>query len=219
MEGILWILRSGAPWRDLPDAFGAWESVYGAYRRWIDSGLWERIFATLSRENRDEEYLMIDSTSSRVHQDGSGPVGGQLMHAMGRSKGGLSSKIHMACDALGYPLGFIVTGANVSDFDQCKPLLDKHLNPGSMALMDKGYDSDAIRKRVNEKGGVAVIAVNASRSLKPDFDEHIYKERHKVENLFGRMKRYRRIATRYEKLYETFAAMVTLACIMIWLLA
>ncbi len=83
--------------------------------------------------------------------------------------------------------------------------------------MDKGYDSDANRETVDQLGGIAVIAVNASRSKKPAFDKHVYKERHKIENLFGRLKRYRRIATRYEKLAKTYAAFVTLACSMIWL--
>lgn len=160
---------------------------------------------------------MIDSTSSRVHQHAAGPVGGQLAHAMGRSKASLSTKIHLACDALGYPLGFILTGANVSDFDQCKPLLKAHLQPQSFAIMDKGYDSDAIRAYVNQLGGVAVIAVNSSRNQKPAFDEHLYRERHRIENLFSRLKSFRRVATRYEKLHVTFAAMVTLSCLLFWL--
>jgi len=171
----------------------------------------------IAREHRDDEYLMIDSTSARVHQHAAGPVGGQLAHAMGRSRAGLSTKIHLACDALGYPLGFILTGANVSDFDQCKPLLKAHLKPSAFALMDKGYDSDAIRAYVNQLGGVAVIASHPNRSIKPLFDEHLYRERHRIENLFARLKAFRRIATRYEKLHSTFAAMVSLSCLLIWL--
>lgn len=216
LEGILWILRCGAPWRDLPSSFGAWKGVYAAFRSWTRQGLWREILERLAGQ-ADMEYLMVDSSSSRVHQDGSGPPGGQLAQAMGRSKGGLSSKVHMACDALGYPLSFVVTAANVNDSTQCKTLVDRHLRRGSHALMDKGYDSDAIRSRVIEKGGVAVIAIHPSRSQKPAFDKHIYKERHRIENLFGRLKRYRRIATRYEKLYETFAAMLSLSCILVWL--
>jgi transposase len=217
IEAILWILRAGAPWRDLPVEFGCWKTVYTCFRRWTRSGLWPALLARLSAKHRDDEYLMIDSTSSRVHQHGAGPAGGQLAQAMGRSKASLSTKIHLACDALGYPLGFILSGANVSDFDQCQPLLKAYLRPGSFAIMDKGYDSDAIRAYVNQLGGVAVIAINSSRSLKPPFDEHIYCERHRIENLFGRLKSFRRISTRYEKLHSTFAAMVTLACILIWL--
>jgi transposase len=80
-------------------------------------------------DEADNEHLMIDSTAMRVHQHGAGPAGGQLAQAMGRSKASLSTKIHMACDALGYPLGFLLTGANVSDYDQCKPLLCAYLKP------------------------------------------------------------------------------------------
>ena len=143
IEAILWILRTGAPWRDLPSFFGPWQSVYSCFRRWTKSGLWQTILGGVSSASSDDEYLMIDSAGCRIHQHGANPAGGQLAQAMGRSKASLSTKIHMACDALGYPLGFILTGANVSDFDQCKPLLKSYLKKGSFAILDKGYDSDA----------------------------------------------------------------------------
>lgn len=219
IEGILWILRTGAPWRDLPAQFGPWQSVYDRFRAWTANGLWTSILAGLSAQARDEEYVMIDSTAMRVHAHGANPEGGQLAQAMGRSRSSLSTKIHLACDALGYPLGFILTGANVSDFDQAAPLLRRHLRPCAFAIMDKGYDSDAIRACVNQLGGVAVIALHPSRAQKPAFDQHLYRERHRIENLFARLKHYRRIATRYEKLHATFAAMVSLACILVWLKA
>jgi transposase len=217
LEAVLWVLRTGAPWRDLPGCFGRWQGVYAFFRRSIGNGLWQRLLTSISTVNRDDEYLMIDSTCARVHQHAAGPVGGQLAHAMGRSKASLSTKIHLACDALGYPLGFILTGANVSDFDQCKPLLKSWLKPATFAIMDKGYDSDAIRAYVNQLGGVAVIAVNSTRAQKPAFDEHLYRERHRIENLFARLKHFRRISTRYEKLHATFAAMLLIACLLIWL--
>jgi transposase len=217
LEAILWILRTGAPWRDLPPVFGPWQSVYGGFRRWSAAGLWAALLNTVSAAMRDDEHLMIDSTAMRVHAHGAGPPGGQLAQAMGRSKASLSTKVHMACDALGYPLGFILTGANVSDFDQAKPLLRRWLTLGTHAIMDKGYDSDAIRAFVNQQGGVAVIALHPSRSQKPAFDEHLYRERHRIENLFQRLKSFRRIATRYDKLVHCFAAMLSLACLLIWL--
>ena len=217
IEAILWILRTGAPWRDLPAGFGRWKSVYDRFRAWTGTGLWTAIWDALSARSRDDEHLMIDSTAMRVHAHGANPAGGQLAQAMGRSKASLSTKVHMACDALGYPLGFILTGANVSDFDQAKPLLKRYLKPGTLAIMDKGYDSDAIRAYVNQLGGTAVIALHPSRSYKPPFDEHLYRERHRIENLFAKLKHFRRIATRYEKLHLTFAAMLSLSCILIWL--
>jgi len=68
---------------------------------------------------------------------------------------------------------------------------------------------------VNQLGGIAVIPPKANRAVKPNFDELLYCERHRIENLFARLKAYRRIATRYEELHVTFAAMVTLACILV----
>lgn len=216
MEAILWVLRTGVGWRDLPAAFGRWQTVYGCFRAWNRSGLWQALFKAV-RAAADHEYVLIDSTAVRLHAHGAGPAGGQLAQAMGRSKASLSTKIHLASDALGYPLGFLLTGANVSDFDQAKPLLRDYVRHGSHVIMDKGYDSDAIRAYVNQLGGVAVIAVNQSRAKKPAFDEHLYRERHRIENLFARLKAFRRIATRYEKLHSTFAAMLSLACLLVWL--
>ena len=135
---------------------------------------------------------------------------------MGRSKASLSTKIHLACDALGYPLGFILTGANVSDYDQCRPLLRDHLRAGAYVILDKGYDSDVIRAYVNQLGGVAVIAVTGSRAKKPAFVEHLYRERHRIENLFARLKDWRRIHTRYDRCADIFKAAITFACICIF---
>jgi transposase len=130
IEANLWILRTGAPWRDLPASFGSWKSVFDRFRAWIGNGLGAAILAGLIAQLRDDEHLMIDSTAMRVHAHGANPPGGQTAQAMARSRSSISTKIHLACDALGYPLGFILTGANVSDFDQAKPLLRLYLKPG-----------------------------------------------------------------------------------------
>lgn len=216
VEGILWILRTGVGWRDLPAKFGPYSTVFSCFRSWSSNGLWSAILHAL-RTKADNEYLMIDSTSVRVHQHGSGPAGGQLAQAMARSRAGLSTKLHFACDGLGYPLGFIVTAANVHDYHQAKPLLQKYLTTSAHVLMDKGYDGDSIRVYVSQLGGIPVIAVNSRRSAKPAFDQHLYRERHRIENLFARLKHYRRISTRYEKLCSHFSSMVALASILIWL--
>lgn len=214
---MLWILRTGAPWRDLPGCFGKWSSVYASFSRWTKRGLWQQLLDFISAANADPEYLMIDSTSMRVLAHASGPVGGQLSNAIGRSRAGLSSKIHLACEALGCPVGFILTAANTHDYHQAKPLLHRHLKHGAAAIMDKGYDGDSNRDVVSQLGGTAVIARNASRVSLPAFDEHLYRERHRIENTFARLKAYRRIATRYDKLHACFCAMVCLACLMLWL--
>jgi transposase len=136
------------------------KSAYDRFRAWTANGLWSAILSRLSTQHCDNEYLTIDSTAVRVHAHGGNPSGDQMAQAMGRSRSSLPTKVHVACDALGYPLGFILTAANVSDFDQAKPLLRQHIQPRSHAPMDKGYDSDAIRAFVNQLRGFAVVPQN-----------------------------------------------------------
>ena len=164
----------------------------------------------------DDEYLMIDSSIMRIHQDGSNPKGGQMRQAMGKSRGGLSTKVHMACDALGYPLSCVITGGERHDATQAKTLLQRHLKENSYALLDAGYDSDELRSIVDTNRSTSVIAYRKNRIIIPEFDKHLYKERHKIENLFQKLKRYRRIATRYEKTHSHFKAMVTFASILLY---
>ena len=71
VEGVLWIVRTGSPWRDLPEAFGEWNSVFRRFSRWSQKGVWQRIFATMS-DDPDFEYLIVDSTIVRAHQHASG---------------------------------------------------------------------------------------------------------------------------------------------------
>jgi transposase len=75
IEGVLWIVRTGAPWRDLPEIFGNWNSVFRRFSRWSEKGVWDRIFTALA-DDPDFEYLIIDSTIVRVHQHASGAKGG-----------------------------------------------------------------------------------------------------------------------------------------------
>lgn len=75
VEGVLWIVRTGAPWRDLPEVFGEWNSVFRRFSRWSEKGVWSGIFEALS-DDPDFEYLIIDSTIIRAHQHASGAKGG-----------------------------------------------------------------------------------------------------------------------------------------------
>src|SRR5881409_4049653 len=77
VEGVLWIVRTGSPWRDLPEVFGDWNSVWRRFSRWSEKGVWWRIFAAMS-DDPDFEYLIVDSTIVRAHQHASGPKKGGL---------------------------------------------------------------------------------------------------------------------------------------------
>jgi transposase len=85
INGVFWVLRTGAPWRDLPPDYGCWKNTHRRFCRWRDSGRWEKILETLA-QNPDYEWLMIDASHSKVHPHAAGAVGGN--QDMGRTKGG-----------------------------------------------------------------------------------------------------------------------------------
>lgn len=97
LNAVLWVARTGAPWRDLPDYYGPWSSVYSFFWRLQKAGIWDEILKHVTIEP-DFEQMMIDSTIVRVHQHGASK------QAIGRSRGGLITKIHAVVDALGNPL-------------------------------------------------------------------------------------------------------------------
>ena len=189
--------RTGSPWRDLPDEFGKWNSVFQRFRRWAEKGVWESLFNALV-EGPDFEYLMIDSSIVRAHQHASGRKGGSDDQAIGRSRGGLSTKIHAAVDALGNPLRLILTAGQVHDIRQAEDLING-LSLEKL-LADKGYDSDRFRD-VIAAAGAEVVMPSIPRPLagRIAYDENAYKERNLVERFFNKIKHFRRIATRFDK--------------------
>jgi len=218
MEGILWVMRTGSPWRDIPKKFGIWSQVYAQFRSWSKNGLWSYLLKHFEDNEADKEYLMIDSSVVRVHQDATRYKNDPLAEAIGRSKGGISTKIHFICDALGYPISFILTGGERGDATQATALLDKTIQPGCSCLLDKGYDSDDIRTFIVQKEAKAIIPYRKNRTKQPEIDNHLYKERHKVENLFQKLKRFRRIHSRFEMKTSSYAAMISIASICVWIL-
>jgi transposase len=136
---------------------------------------------------------------------------------IGRSRGGLSTKIHALVDALGNPLRFILTAGQVHDSKQAEALIagfdfDK-------LLADKGYDSNRFREVITAAGGEAVMPSNRARSQAIPYDTEVYKERNLVERFFNKIKQCRRVATRYDKLAANYLAFIKLASIRIWLRA
>jgi len=114
VDAVLYRYRAGIPWRDLPARFGAWKAVHTRFSRWAERGVWESVFKHLATD-ADNEYAMIDSTIVRAHQHSVGAKKDNQDEAIGRSAGGLSTKIHATTDALGNPTSFMLTRGQAHD--------------------------------------------------------------------------------------------------------
>lgn len=135
---------------------------------------------------------------------------------MGRSRGGLTTKIHVLVDAMGLPIDLALSEGQAYDGHHAHGLLE-HLRPKSMLLADRAYDANAIRAAIAGKGAWANIPPMPGRRFKPAFSKVLYKARNLVERFFNKLKHFRAVATRYDKRDDNYLASIKLAAIRIWL--
>ena len=158
LNGIFWVLRSGAPWRDLPESYGPHTTCYNRFVRWRRAGVWDQIMDALAAAH-DAAVQMIDTSVVRVHQHGA-CIAGNREQQMGRSRGGLTSKIHAVVDANGLPVRIGLTPGEAHDNRLCSVLLSG-LHPQTMLLADRGYDADWIREFISAKGALGQYPAEA----------------------------------------------------------
>jgi transposase len=149
LNGIFWVLRSGAPWRDLPDVFGPYTTCYNRFVRWRRAGVWGKLMNALA-DAHDAAVNMIDTSIVRVHQHGA-CITRNRRQSMGRSRGGLTSKIHAVVDTNGLPVRLALTAGEAHDNRLAGRLLSR-LKSGTMLLADRGYDADWIRALASKMG-------------------------------------------------------------------
>jgi transposase len=135
---------------------------------------------------------------------------------MGRSRGGLTTKIHALVDALGLPILLKLTEGQAHDGRSADDMLDG-LGAGDVLLADRAYDSDAMRNTLAARGAWACVKPMPNRKNIPPFSPFLYRYRNLVERFFNKLKHFRAVATRYDKRDDNFLASVQLASIRIWL--
>ncbi|BDM62852.1 DDE transposase [Shewanella sp. NFH-SH190041] len=215
-EGILFRMRTGIPWRDLPPGFGEWSSVYRRFNLWSKKGILNHLFSQLAKM-ADFEWVFLDGSIIRAHQHSTGAAT-NFSEQIGKSRGGNTTKIHLAVDSGGLPICFDLSEGQRNDIVLAESLVEQ-LGEIDTIVCDKGYDSESFRVFVQRKGGKTVIARrNYGQDIGKDtMDWCLYRYRHLVENAFARIKHYRAISSRYDKLERNYASMVSLAFMLMWL--
>ncbi|MET8666871.1 IS5 family transposase [Streptomyces tendae] len=248
LEAIAWKYRTCSPWRDLPDELGSFQTAHKRLIRWAVDGTWERILAALLAAADDADDIgwavSVDSTVCRAHQHAAGArkKGAQDRaepddHALGRSRGGLSTKVHLASDGRARPLSLRVTRGQAGDAPTFEAVMAGIRVPRSgpgrprtrpeAVLADRAYSSRAIRKHLRRRGIRAVIPQSSDQvghrlrrgrtgGRPPGFDAEAYKQRNTVERCINRLKQWRGLAMRTDKLAIVYQAALHLAAILIW---
>ncbi|MBO7936591.1 IS5 family transposase [Streptomyces sp. S9] len=248
INGMVYKIRTGISWRDLPERYGPWQTVYTRFRRYALDGVFTRALQQIQARADaagDIDWLVqIDSTIVRAHQHAAstGRKGGSTGdepddHALGRSRGGLTTKIHLACDGLGRPLAILLTPGQRHDSICARPLLERirvpraglgrpRCSPGHV-IADKAYSSRGFRAYLRKRGIAHTIPEktdqqrhrhnrNRRGGRPPRFDRETYRQRNIVERCFNRLKGFRGIATRYDKTATSYEAAVNLASFLLW---
>lgn len=273
INGVLYRVRTGVQWRDLPERFGPWETVYKRHRRWSADGTWamllSKVQAAEDHAGRIDWDVSVDSTAVRAHQHAAGarkappaavvqkgqpgdepgrsgaaetgrPAGGggQIGECLGRSRGGFTTKIHLAAEGRCRPLALVLTPGHYGDGPQLERVLEQISVPRTgvgrprsrpdHVLADKAYTSRSNRRYLRRRGIRHTIPERldqqthrrnrGSRGGRPTgFDSEHYKKRNTVERAINRLKGFRAVATRYEKRAYIYLGTVTLAALLIWL--
>jgi transposase len=207
INAMLYVAEHGCKWRGLPEYFGNWHTIYTRMNRWAKKGVLEKLFQELQEKqivNIQLDAVSIDSTSIKVHPDGTGALKKSGPQSIGKSRGGWTTKLHLIAASASMAMIFTLSPGQAADGPEGRALLEKWAKdkPESVCnvLMDKAYEGDETRQLVFDLDLVPVVPPKSNRIEPWEYDKEMYKRRNEVERVFCRLKRFRRVFSRFEKL-------------------
>lgn len=219
LEGIPHMLSQGCKWRGLPERFGKWEAIYARLRAWTRNGVLGQVLTALQGESirpRRGAVNSLDSTVIKVHPNGTGARRSHGPQAIGKSRGGWTTKLHVLAANARTAIAFSLSEGQANDAPQGRKLLER-LGPQRhrpVLVMDRAYEDNRTRELAGRKGFRVVVPPSRRRKHSWKYSRKLCKQRNQVERLFRRLKESRRVvATRYDKLEVVFLAFVTCAFI------
>ncbi|MDM0116811.1 IS5 family transposase [Variovorax sp. J22R133] len=218
LNAILYVAEHGCKWRGLPKRFGNWHTIYTRMNRWSKAGVLDRVFEELQRAQVVRiriEAVSLDSTSIKVHPDGTGAFKKNGPQAIGKSRGGWNTKIHMVAADARTAITFSLSPGQAHDAPEGRALLRRLGGPDRPIhlLMDRAYEGNETRQLALDLGFIPVVPPLKTRIEPWEYNREMYKRRNEVERLFRRLKGYRRIFSRFEKLDVMFLGFISFALI------
>lgn len=210
VEAAVWVCRTGVPWRDLPAALGHWPSVFHRFRRWSERGWWGLLLEAARPALPADGLVLLDSTTCKAHRAAAGAAGSRgEAEALGRSRGGLCSKLHGCADGLGRIMRLLPSPGHHADLRYAAVLVAGI--PARDAALDRGYVSAALRAAFAAEGCAVHTPPKRDMLDPPAWDRAIYARRHLIENRFADLKDMGRIALRRDKTCRSWMGFAHLA--------
>ncbi|MGD1098596.1 MAG: IS5 family transposase, partial [Bryobacteraceae bacterium] len=218
LNALLYVAEQGCKWRGLPKRFGPWHTVYTRMNRWSKNGVLDQVFERLQKEQIVRikiEAVKMDSTIVKVHPDGTGAFKKNPPQAIGKSRGGWTTKIHMVAANARTAITFALSPGQASDAVEGRELLGGigPLPAPLHLILDKAYEDDQTRQLALDLGFIAVVPPKGNRLEPWEYDRAMYRKRNEIERLFRRLKGFRRIFSRFDKLDVLFLGFLTFALI------
>ena len=211
LNAILYVAEHGCKWRGLPARFGNWHTIYTRMNRWSKNGVLDQVFELLQREQMVRIKIGVAGQHHRQgpsRRDGGAKKNGP--QAIGKSRGGWTTKIHMVAADARTAITFSLSPGQAHDAPEGRKLLNRlgqqHDSPS--LVMDRAYEGNETRQLALALGFTPVVPPLSTRVDPWEYDRHMYKRRNEIERLFRRLKGFRRIFSRFEKLDVIFLGFI-----------